>query len=133
MAIHKFLNLIEQGAPIPVFGDGSTRRDYTYIRDIVEGIIAALSYKDSDFELINLGNDQTISLQKMIESIEWVTGKNAQIERQPEQPGDVPQTWADISLAKHLLNYKPKTKFSEGIQHFYSWWKEQKKTNFFGF
>ena len=120
LAINKFLTLIEQGAPIPVFGDGSTRRDYTYI-DIVKGILAAVDYQDSNFELINLGNDQTISLQTMIESIEAVTGKSAQIDRQPEQPGDVPQTWADIGLAQRLLDYHPKTDFSAGIQQYYHW------------
>lgn len=132
LAINKFLTLIEQGAPIPVFGDGSTRRDYTYISDIVQGILAAVHYQDSDFELINLGNDQTISLQTMISTIESVTGKTAQIDRQPEQPGDVPQTWANIGLAKRLLDYQPKTQFSAGIQQYYRWWTEQKSANFFG-
>ena len=125
LAINKFVRLIEAGEPIPVFGDGSTRRDYTYIADIVEGILGSLHYTGSNYEVINLGNDQTVTLSEMIETIETVLGKKAEINRLPEQPGDVPQTWADISKAKKLFGYEPKTNFSEGIQRFVTWRNDQ--------
>ncbi|MFL2834792.1 MAG: GDP-mannose 4,6-dehydratase [Coraliomargaritaceae bacterium] len=115
LAINKFMNLIRDGKPIPVFGDGSTRRDYTYIDDIVSGIMGALHYDLSNYEIFNLGNDQTVTLSGMIETIESVIRKKAIIDRQPEQPGDVPQTWADIRKARDLLNFNPKTSFQEGI------------------
>ena len=118
LAINKFVRLISEGKPIPVFGDGSTRRDYTYIDDIVEGIIGALHYDRTNYELFNLGNDQTVTLSEMIETIESVIGKKAIIDRQPEQPGDVPQTWADIGKARKYLNYNSETCFVEGIQKF---------------
>ena len=105
LAINKFVRLISEGKPIPVFGDGSTRRDYTYIDDIIEGIIGALHYEKSDYKIFNLGNDQTVTLAEMIKVIEEVLGKTATIDRQPEQPGDVPQTWADISKSKEELNF----------------------------
>ncbi len=116
LAINKFVRLISEGKPIPVFGDGSTRRDYTYIDDIVEGIIGALHYEKSDYEIFNLGNDQTITLAEMIKVIEEVLGKTAIIDRQPEQPGDVPQTWADISKSKEELNFNPKIQLKTGIR-----------------
>lgn len=125
LAINKFVRLIATGEPIPVFGDGSSRRDYTYVDDIVAGILNALDYKDSSYEIINLGNDQTISLFSMIATIEEVVGKKAIIDYQPKQPGDVPQTWANITKAKELLDYKPTTKFKEGIKNFYDWWNQQ--------
>lgn len=120
LAINKFARLIEAGEAIPVFGDGSTRRDYTFIDDIIEGIIGSLHYQGSNYELINLGNDQTVTLSQMIETIEEVAGKEAIVDRQPEQPGDVPQTWADVSKAKKLLGYEPQTGFRDGIKHFIS-------------
>jgi UDP-glucuronate 4-epimerase len=123
LAINKFVRLIEAGEPIPVFGDGSTRRDYTYIADIVEGIIGSLHYTGSNYEVINLGNDQTVTLSEMIATIETVLGKKAIIDRQPEQPGDVPQTWADVSHAYKLFCYKPTTSFKNGVIAFYDWWK----------
>lgn len=123
LAINKFTRLIEAGEPIPVFGDGSTRRDYTYIDDIVQGIIGSLCYAGSEFEVINLGNDQTVTLSEMIETIEKVVGKSAIIDWQPEQPGDVPQTWADISHANKLLGYRPRTSFKDGVTKFYDWWR----------
>ena len=116
LAINKFVRLISEGKPIPVFGDGSTRRDYTYIDDIIEGIIGALHYEKSDYEIFNLGNDQTITLAEMIKVIEEVLGKTAIIDRQPEQPGDVPQTWADISKSKEELNFNPKIQLKTGIR-----------------
>ena len=118
LAINKFMNLIRDGKPIPVFGDGSTRRDYTYIDDIVSGIIGALHYDQSNYEIFNLGNDETVTLSQMIETIESVLAKKAEIDRQPNQQGDVPQTWADIEKARKLLKYNPKTKFRDGIIKF---------------
>jgi UDP-glucuronate 4-epimerase len=121
LAINKFVRLIEAGEPIPVFGDGSTRRDYTFIEDIVTGILGSLHYDKTNYEVINLGNDQTITLAEMIETIEEVIGKKALIDRLPEQPGDVPQTWADVTKAGDLLNYDPKISLLEGIERFVAW------------
>jgi len=121
LAINKFARLIEASEPIPVFGDGSTRRDYTFVNDVVDGILAALHYDQSPYEVINLGNNQTVSLAEMITTIEEVVGKKAIIDRQPEQPGDVPQTWADLSKAKQLLGYAPKTGFRQGVEQFVEW------------
>lgn len=118
LAINKFVRLISEGRSIPVFGDGSTRRDYTFIDDIVEGILGALHYKESDYEIFNLGNDQTITLSEMIETIESALNQKAIIDRQPEQAGDVPQTWADISKSKEFLRYCPRTDFRRGIQKY---------------
>ena len=123
LAINKFVRLIEAGEPIPVFGDGSTRRDYTFIEDIVEGIIGSLHYNKTAYEVINLGNDQTVTLSEMIKTIEEVVGKSAIIDRQSEQPGDVPQTWADVSKANKLFGYKPSTSFKDGVSQFYKWQK----------
>jgi UDP-glucuronate 4-epimerase len=125
LAINKFVRLIEAGEPIPVFGDGSTRRDYTYIADIVEGIIGSLHYQGSNYEVINLGNDQTVTLSEMIATIEEVVGKQAIIDRLPQQPGDVPQTWADVSRAKELFGYEPSTSFKDGVEKFVEWRKAQ--------
>ena len=107
-----------EGSPIPVFGDGSTRRDYTYVSDIVDGIISALFYEKTDYEIFNLGNDKTISLSEMIAAIESALGKQAIIDRKPEQPGDVSQTWADIEKSKKFLNYDPKYSFAEGLNSY---------------
>jgi UDP-glucuronate 4-epimerase len=122
LAIHKFFNSILKGQAIPVFGDGSTSRDYTFVEDTIQGIEAAIEYKDTNFEIINLGNRQTISLSNLIESIENICGKKALIDRQPEQPGDVPQTYADITKAQNLLNYHPKTSLEAGLNAFYQWY-----------
>lgn len=121
LAIRKFADKILNGEVIPMFGDGSSRRDYTFVQDIVQGILAALNYKDSDYEIINLGNSRTVSLKEMIQTIEDVFEKKAQIQQLPEQPGDVPQTYADISKAKALLDYDPQTSFEEGISAFKNW------------
>ena len=92
--------------------------------DIVEGIIGSLHYQGSNYEVINLGNDQTVTLSEMIATIEEVVGKQAIIDRLPQQPGDVPQTWADVSHAGVLFDYKPTTSFKAGVSVFYDWWKE---------
>ncbi len=125
LAINKFVRLIEAGESIPVFGDGSTRRDYTFVQDTVTGILGALHYDQTDYEVVNLGNNRTVSLTEMIATIEDVLGKQAIIDRQPEQPGDVPQTWADISRAKELFGYEPKTSFKQGVEQFVQWRAEQ--------
>jgi UDP-glucuronate 4-epimerase len=122
LAIHRFTKALLQGKPLTVFGDGTTSRDYTYVDDIVQGIVAAVDYNRTPFEIINLGNSYAISLNELISKLEALTGKKATIERQPEQPGDLRQTWADISKAKQLLNYQPKTKFADGLKNFYDWY-----------
>ena len=123
LAINKFVRLIEAGEPIPVFGDGSTRRDYTYIADIVEGILGSLHYDKTNYEVINLGNDQTVTLSEMIATIEQVVGEGAIINRLQQQPGDVPQTWADVTKAGELFGYKPSISFQDGVTEFYKWQK----------
>jgi UDP-glucuronate 4-epimerase len=123
LAIHKFAKLMSQGKPIPVFGDGSTRRDYTYIDDIIAGVRAAIDYDKTDYEVINLGESRTVELRELIGLIENQLGTRAEIDRQPPQPGDVPQTFADISKAKRLLNYNPQTQIEDGIKRFIEWFK----------
>lgn len=125
LAIYKFIKLISQGKPITIYGKGDTKRDYTYIDDIVSGFIAALDYSDSQYEVINLGNNKPIKLIKLIEEIEKGVGKKAIINKLPERPGDVPITYADISKAEKLLNYKPATSLSDGLRNFISWFKKQ--------
>jgi UDP-glucuronate 4-epimerase len=121
LAIHKFAKMIMAGKPIPIFGDGSTRRDYTFVEDIVGGILGALDYSASPYEVINLGNHQTVSLTEMVSTIEFALNKKAVRQILPEQPGDVPQTWADIVKAKDLLGYYPQTSFPDGIAEFVGW------------
>ena len=121
LAIRKFSQLITEEKPIQVFGDGTTRRDYTYIDDIIQGVRAAIDYKDSNYEIFNLGESQTVELRELIALLEKNLGKKAIIDRQPMQPGDVPQTYADISKARKLLNYNPTTKIDEGIAKFTDW------------
>ena len=126
LAIHKFARLISEGKPIPVFGDGTTRRDYTFIEDIIAGVRAAIDYSKTDYEVINLGESRTVELRELISLLEKELGKTAQIDRQPLQPGDVPQTFADIAKARRLLGYNPQTQFEEGIQTFVRWFRENK-------
>src|ERR1043166_5103615 len=118
LAIHKFAKLISQHKPLPVFGDGSTRRDYTYIDDIIDGVTAAIDYDKSNYEVINLGESRTVELRELISLLEKELDTHALIERQPPQPGDVPQTFADVSKARALLNYQPKTQIEEGLRRF---------------
>jgi UDP-glucuronate 4-epimerase len=122
LAIHKFANLIAEGRPIPVFGDGSTRRDYTYVDDIVAGVRAAIHYDRSRYEVINLGNSETVTLLEMIRALEEALGKQATIDWRPEQFGDVPQTWASVTKAHDLLGYEPRTSFRDGMQRFAEWY-----------
>lgn len=121
LAIHKFSRLISEGKPIQVFGDGTTRRDYTYIDDIIQGVRASIDYDGSMHEVFNLGESETTELKTLIELIETSLGKKAVIDRQPMQPGDVPITFADISKAKRLLGYNPQTKIADGIPKFVNW------------
>jgi UDP-glucuronate 4-epimerase len=124
LAIHKFTKLILNDKPITMYGNGTTSRDYTYISDTINGIAGATKYNKTNFEIINLGNNYTISLKELIGSIENVIGKKAIIEQLPEQPGDVPKTFADISKAKNLLGYEPITKLDEGLKKFYEWFSQ---------
>jgi UDP-glucuronate 4-epimerase len=127
LAIHKFIRAIETGEPIPFYGDGSTSRDYTYVDDIVKGILAAIEYNASNFEIINLGNRYSISLKDLVQTIEGVIGKKAVINQLPEQEGDVPHTYADISKAQRLLQYQPSTKLKDGIENFYQWFLQNRE------
>jgi UDP-glucuronate 4-epimerase len=121
LAIHKFARKLLRGERIPVFGDGTTRRDYTFVDDVIAGILGAVAYDSSPFEVINLGNNRTVSLGEMIETVAAALGIRPDIEHLPEQPGDVPQTWAEIEKAKRLLGYQPRTSFEAGIDRFATW------------
>ena len=121
LAIHQFTRKIQAGETIDQFGDGTTRRDYTYIDDILQGTMAALKYDGPIFDVFNLGESETIQLKDLISAIEKVLGKKAQVNRLPEQPGDMPLTCADISKARKLLGYNPKTKFEDGLPKFVDW------------
>ena len=122
LAIHKFTDRIFHGKPIQQFGDGTTRRDYTYVDDIVQGVMGALKYRRTPFEIFNLGENQTTTLTDLIEAIETALDKKAVIERLPEQQGDMPLTCADIDKARALLGYNPRIKISEGIPKFVDWY-----------
>ncbi|MBX6325001.1 MAG: GDP-mannose 4,6-dehydratase [Chthoniobacterales bacterium] len=127
LAIHKFTRRIYAGLPIDQFGDGTTRRDYTYIDDVIQGTIAAFEYQGPLFDIFNLGESETIQLSDLIAAIEKALGRKARINRLPEQPGDMPLTCADISKAKRLLGYKPITKFHEGLPKFIGWFLQTQK------
>lgn len=127
LAIHKFSRLIWDEKPIPVFGDGTTRRDYTYVDDIIQGVRAAIDYDKSDYEIFNLGESQTVELKDLIGLLEGSLGKKAIINRQPMQPGDVPLTYADISKARELLGYNPTTKIEQGIPKFVEWFMKSQR------
>ena len=120
LAIHKFAQFITAGKPIPVFGDGSTARDYTYVTDTVDGVIACTERKFG-FEVFNLGESQTVKLHYLIELLEKSLGRKAVIDRQPVQPGDVPITFANIEKARKKLGYNPRVKIEEGIPKFVEW------------
>ena len=125
LAIHKFVDKILKNEGIPFFGDGETYRDYTYIDDIIDGVIKGVKYLEKHenvYEIINLGESDAISLNKMVQTIEKCLGKEAVIERLPMQPGDVKRTYANIDKAKELLGYKPTTKFDDGIDKFVKWY-----------
>ena len=123
LAIHKFARLIEAGKPVPFFGDGCSRRDYTFVEDTVRGITAALDRPDG-YQIYNLGRGNPVTLTEMVAAVERALGKKAVLDRQPEQPGDVRTTWADISKAQSRLGYQPKVQLGEGIARFVTWWRE---------
>ena len=123
LAIHKFAKLISAGKAIPVFGDGTTRRDYTYVDDIIDGVMAAISYDRTNYEVFNLGESRTVELNELISLLEKELDTHAIIDRQPSQPGDVPQTFADISKARELLGYNPKTQIEDGLRRFVEWFR----------
>jgi UDP-glucuronate 4-epimerase len=125
MAIHKFTRLIDEGGKIPVYGDGSSRRDYTYIDDLIDGILGVIRYHEG-FEIYNLGESQTISLRELIRLIEEAFGKRADIEMLEFQAGDVSVTFADITKAERMLKYQPKVKMKQGIKRFVEWYKENR-------
>lgn len=125
LAIHKFFKLALQNKPIPFFGDGSTRRDYTYIDDIVQGIKSAIKYQGKGFEVFNLGNHLTVSLRELVDAIGMVLGKELLLDKQPKQVGDVDQTYANIDKAMDQLKYIPLTKLDNGLLAFYNWEKSK--------
>lgn len=122
LAIYKFAKLITAGKPIPVFGDGSTARDYTFVSDTVDGVMAC-TQKEIGFDIFNLGESQTVTLSRLIEVLESALGKKAVIDRQPAQPGDVPLTFADISKSCAKLGYQPHIKIEQGIALFVDWFR----------
>jgi UDP-glucuronate 4-epimerase len=129
LAIHKFTELMEKGQPIPIFGDGSTGRDYTYVDDIVAGVLAATRLElpsageKVSFEVFNLGNSHPVKLTELVDLLEATTGRHAVRQRQDMQPGDVPLTWADVSKAERMLGYRPATRIEEGLKRFVAWYR----------
>jgi UDP-glucuronate 4-epimerase len=126
LAIYKFAKLISAGKPIPVFGDGTAGRDYTFVADTVSGVVACTK-KEIGYDIFNLGESETISLSRMIELLEKALGKKAIIDRQPLQAGDVPLTFANISKASEKLGYNPGVKFEQGIELFVEWFLKEEK------
>lgn len=127
LAISKFTRLIDDGKPIDKFGDGTTARDYTYIHDIVDGIVGALNYKSGPIcDIFNLGGSQTVSLNDLIATIEQAVGKKAKINQLPDQPGDVPLTSADVSKARALLNFNPTTAIAQGVPAYVQWFRDMR-------
>jgi len=126
LAIRKFTTLMEAGKPIPVFGDGSMGRDYTFVDDTVAGVLAALDYEfppggETPFDVFNLGNSHPVSLNELIATLERVTGRAAIRDQRELQPGDVPITWANIDKAARMLGYRPATSLAEGLKRFVDW------------
>ncbi|MFN8549907.1 MAG: GDP-mannose 4,6-dehydratase [Candidatus Obscuribacterales bacterium] len=128
LAIHKFSQRIEKGEPIELYGDGTTKRDYTFVLDIVAGIDSAIEIQPAGFEIVNLGRSNPVTLLEMIDTIQSALGKKAQIVRKPMQNGDVPYTYADIEKARKMLNYTPATSFEEGINEFVQWFRKHELT-----
>lgn len=127
LAIAKFTKKILNGDPIDRYGDGSTARDYTYVEDIIQGIRAAIEYDKADFEIFNIGGSATTTLSELITLIEDAVGKKAIINQMPDQPGDVPRTFADISKSHDLLGYNPQTPIADGIKKYVAWTTEPKQ------
>jgi UDP-glucuronate 4-epimerase len=126
MAIAKFVAAIARGAPITLYGDGSSRRDYTFIDDIVSGTVAAIERIEAGrFEIYNLGGTSTVSLAELVGKIERIVGKQAIIDRQPDQPGDVPITYANVDRARAALGYEPTTRIDDGLARYWEWVQQQ--------
>ncbi|RYC67691.1 MULTISPECIES: GDP-mannose 4,6-dehydratase [Spirosoma] len=126
LAIHKFVRMIAADQPIPMFGQGDTSRDYTYVSDTVDGIVAALAYLDTHphaYEIINLGNNSPVTLQTLVTTLYRLMNKTPQVQHLPKQPGDVERTYADVSRAADLLGYQPKVSLEEGLSRFVTWYK----------
>ena len=129
LAIHKFTRCIEEDREITLYGDGSTERDYTYIEDIVDGVLKALEWtsgRENRYDIFNLGNSSPVSLARLVSSIEETVGKRARIKRLPIPPGDVERTYADVSHSKTVLAYEPTTPLAQGLKAFYSWIRGEK-------
>ena len=124
MAIARFIRCLEEGIAIPFYGDGGSRRDYTYIDDIVDGIEAALEASFA-FEIVNLGGARPVTLTDLIRELEAVTGKTAVFDRLPDQPGDVPVTYADVRKARKLLGFEPRVPLAEGLRRSVAWYRNQ--------
>jgi UDP-glucuronate 4-epimerase len=124
LAVAKFARLIDRGEPVPMFGDGTTRRDYTYVGDVVDGVVRAID-RCRDHHLYNLGNSDPVELRAMIDAIGEALGKTPEVKRLPEQPGDVRQTYADVSRARAELGYSPTTPFREGLKRFVEWYRAE--------
>jgi len=127
LSIHKFTRLIANGKPIEVYGDGTVRRDFTFIDDTIQGVVNAIDFEGSPFEIFNLGENETVEMNQVIRLIEKALGKSAVIEYRPPAPGDMSQTYADISKAARLLNYRPTTLIEDGIPRFVDWFKSTAK------
>ena len=130
LAINKFTRLMLEDKEIPMYGDGTTSRDYTYVEDIVDGIIKSCEYtinNENVYEILNLGNSSPVSLKEMINTIGRVLGKESKIKQLPMQPGDVDRTYADVSKAKRLIGYEPRVSFEQGIKNFVEWYKDNKE------
>ena len=128
LAIHKFARLMTRGEPIPVYGDGSTERDYTYVDDILQGVEGAIEYTarhPGAYEIVNLGESRTVSLARLVEVLSAALGVEPRIERLPAQPGDVSRTFADVGKARELLGYRPEVAFEEGIERFVRWFRDE--------
>lgn len=121
LAIHKFARLLLAGKTLPVYGAGDTKRDYTYIEDVVRGIMAAVRFSAGRYEVINLGNNRTVTLKELIRCLEEVFAVKARLRHLPEQPGDVPQTCADLTKAAALLGYRPEITLRAGLEEFACW------------
>ena len=125
MAIHKFARLIAAGRPVPFFGDGRSARDYTFIDDIIDGVVAAVERQPPGHTVYNLGGSRTTTLARLVELVAAALGKEAILDRQPDQPGDVPITYADVTQAGRDLGYAPKVPIEEGIARFVEWFRAQ--------
>jgi UDP-glucuronate 4-epimerase len=130
LAIHKFTKLIINDEEVPFYGDGTTERDYTYIDDIIDGVLRAIQWVENgqgSYEIFNLGESRTINLKQMVTTLEKALGKKAKLKVLPMQPGDVKRTYADITKARKILGYNPATAFEDGIEKFVQWYKEFNK------